>query len=125
MDELEAELQRANNKVCHTGHLLNQMTIKVPEPWFDLTHYILHSGLVTEYMNKPFFSIEYVTSLYRFYHSNKGKQGGFICVAPLRNGQFYSALQERRSRFPSGLSCVKSECMALACLNWAAPTAQN
>lgn len=29
MDELEAELQRANNKVCHTGHLLNQMTIKV------------------------------------------------------------------------------------------------
>lgn len=29
MDALEAELQRANNKVCHTGHLLNQMTIKV------------------------------------------------------------------------------------------------
>uniref|UniRef100_A0AAQ5XU13 TSC complex subunit 1b n=1 Tax=Amphiprion ocellaris TaxID=80972 RepID=A0AAQ5XU13_AMPOC len=29
MDELEAELQRANNKVCHTGHLLNQMTIKL------------------------------------------------------------------------------------------------
>lgn len=29
MDELEAELQRANNKVCHTGHLLNQMTVKV------------------------------------------------------------------------------------------------
>lgn len=29
MDELESELQRANNKVCHTGHLLNQMTIKV------------------------------------------------------------------------------------------------
>lgn len=29
MDELEAELQRANNKVCHNGHLLNQMTIKV------------------------------------------------------------------------------------------------
>lgn len=29
MDELQAELQRANNKVCHTGHLLNQMTIKV------------------------------------------------------------------------------------------------
>lgn len=29
MAELEAELQRANNKVCHTGHLLNQMTIKV------------------------------------------------------------------------------------------------
>lgn len=31
MDELEAELQRANNKVCHTGHLLNQMTVKVTE----------------------------------------------------------------------------------------------
>lgn len=31
MDELEAELQRANNKVCHTGHLLNQMTVKVKE----------------------------------------------------------------------------------------------
>uniref|UniRef100_A0A8D3D8G2 TSC complex subunit 1b n=1 Tax=Scophthalmus maximus TaxID=52904 RepID=A0A8D3D8G2_SCOMX len=29
MDELEAELQGANNKVCHTGHLLNQMTIKL------------------------------------------------------------------------------------------------
>ncbi|XP_072309562.1 TSC complex subunit 1b isoform X2 [Eucyclogobius newberryi] len=29
MDELEAELQRSNNKVCHTGHLLNQMTIKL------------------------------------------------------------------------------------------------
>lgn len=29
MDELEAELQRANNKVGHTGHLLNQMTVKV------------------------------------------------------------------------------------------------
>lgn len=29
MDALEAELQRANNKVCHTGHLLNQMTIKL------------------------------------------------------------------------------------------------
>lgn len=29
MDELEAELQRANNKVCHTGHLLNQMTVKL------------------------------------------------------------------------------------------------
>ncbi|XP_008322866.1 TSC complex subunit 1b [Cynoglossus semilaevis] len=29
MAELEAELQRANNKVCHTGHLLNQMTIKL------------------------------------------------------------------------------------------------
>ncbi|XP_034048778.1 TSC complex subunit 1b [Thalassophryne amazonica] len=29
MDELEAELQRASNKVCHTGHLLNQMTIKL------------------------------------------------------------------------------------------------
>ncbi|XP_034047694.1 hamartin-like [Thalassophryne amazonica] len=29
MDELAAELQRANNKVCHTGHLLNQMTIKL------------------------------------------------------------------------------------------------
>lgn len=29
VDELEAELQRANNKVCHTGHLLNQMTVKV------------------------------------------------------------------------------------------------
>lgn len=55
MDELEAELQRANNKVCHTGHLLNQMTIKVPEPWFDSMHDILHFGLVTEYMNKPFF----------------------------------------------------------------------
>lgn len=32
MDELEAELQRANNKVCHTGHLLNQMTVKVKKP---------------------------------------------------------------------------------------------
>ncbi|XP_015257276.1 PREDICTED: hamartin-like [Cyprinodon variegatus] len=29
MDDLEAELQRANNKVCHTGHLLNQMTVKL------------------------------------------------------------------------------------------------
>ncbi|KAF7651989.1 hypothetical protein LDENG_00102770 [Lucifuga dentata] len=29
IDELEAELQGANNKVCHTGHLLNQMTIKL------------------------------------------------------------------------------------------------
>ncbi|KAK7896598.1 hypothetical protein WMY93_021923 [Mugilogobius chulae] len=29
MDELEAELQRSNNKVCHTGHLLNQMTVKL------------------------------------------------------------------------------------------------
>ncbi|XP_033981682.1 TSC complex subunit 1b [Trematomus bernacchii] len=29
IDDLEAELQRANNKVCHTGHLLNQMTIKL------------------------------------------------------------------------------------------------
>uniref|UniRef100_A0A8C3A7D2 TSC complex subunit 1b n=1 Tax=Cyclopterus lumpus TaxID=8103 RepID=A0A8C3A7D2_CYCLU len=29
IDELEAELQRANNKVCHTGHLLNQMSIKL------------------------------------------------------------------------------------------------
>ncbi|KAM4635788.1 TSC complex subunit 1b [Polymixia lowei] len=29
MDELEAELQGSNNKVCHTGHLLNQMTIKL------------------------------------------------------------------------------------------------
>ncbi|KAJ3604769.1 hypothetical protein NHX12_026821 [Muraenolepis orangiensis] len=28
MDRLEAELQRANNKVCHTGHLLNQLNIK-------------------------------------------------------------------------------------------------
>lgn len=31
IDELEAELQKANNKVCHTGHLLSQMTIKVKE----------------------------------------------------------------------------------------------
>uniref|UniRef100_A0AAZ3PGP6 TSC complex subunit 1b n=1 Tax=Oncorhynchus tshawytscha TaxID=74940 RepID=A0AAZ3PGP6_ONCTS len=29
MNDLEADLQRANNKVCHTGHLLNQMTIKL------------------------------------------------------------------------------------------------
>lgn len=29
VDRLEAELQRANNKVCHTGHLLNQMNIKL------------------------------------------------------------------------------------------------
>ncbi|XP_049593596.1 TSC complex subunit 1b isoform X1 [Syngnathus scovelli] len=29
MGELEAELQGANNKVCHTGHLLKQMTIKL------------------------------------------------------------------------------------------------
>uniref|UniRef100_A0A6Q2Z358 TSC complex subunit 1b n=1 Tax=Esox lucius TaxID=8010 RepID=A0A6Q2Z358_ESOLU len=29
MNELEADLQRANNKVCHTGHLLNQMTVKL------------------------------------------------------------------------------------------------
>nr|XP_057920244.1 TSC complex subunit 1b [Doryrhamphus excisus] len=29
MDELEAELQGANNRVCHTGHLLKQMTIKL------------------------------------------------------------------------------------------------
>uniref|UniRef100_A0A8C5F9P2 TSC complex subunit 1b n=1 Tax=Gadus morhua TaxID=8049 RepID=A0A8C5F9P2_GADMO len=28
-DRLEAELQKANNKVCHTGHLLNQMNIKL------------------------------------------------------------------------------------------------
>ncbi|XP_062340315.1 TSC complex subunit 1b [Osmerus eperlanus] len=27
--DLEAELQKANNKVCHTGHLLQQMTIKL------------------------------------------------------------------------------------------------
>lgn len=27
--EMEAELQKANNKVCHTGHLLNQLTAKV------------------------------------------------------------------------------------------------
>ncbi|KAM6986129.1 TSC complex subunit 1b [Aplochiton taeniatus] len=27
--ELEEELQRANNKVCHTGHLLNQMIVKL------------------------------------------------------------------------------------------------
>lgn len=26
---MEAELQKANNKVCHTGHLLNQLTAKV------------------------------------------------------------------------------------------------
>ncbi|XP_063067111.1 TSC complex subunit 1b isoform X2 [Engraulis encrasicolus] len=29
MGEMEAELQRANNKVCHTGHLLNQVTAKL------------------------------------------------------------------------------------------------
>ncbi|KAM8827956.1 TSC complex subunit 1b isoform 2-T4 [Spinachia spinachia] len=29
IDELEAELQKANNQVCHTGHLLSQMTIKL------------------------------------------------------------------------------------------------
>ncbi|XP_061655575.1 TSC complex subunit 1b isoform X2 [Phyllopteryx taeniolatus] len=29
MGELEAELQGANNRVCHTGHLLKQMTIKL------------------------------------------------------------------------------------------------
>ncbi|KAL2099543.1 hypothetical protein ACEWY4_003937 [Coilia grayii] len=29
MGEMEAELQRANNKVCHTGHLLNQLTAKL------------------------------------------------------------------------------------------------
>ncbi|KAM4720481.1 LOW QUALITY PROTEIN: hamartin-like [Anableps anableps] len=29
MDVLEAELQRANNKVCHTGHLLNQTNVKL------------------------------------------------------------------------------------------------
>uniref|UniRef100_A0A8C7DF23 TSC complex subunit 1b n=1 Tax=Oncorhynchus kisutch TaxID=8019 RepID=A0A8C7DF23_ONCKI len=29
MNELEADLQRSNNKVCHTGHLLNQMTTKL------------------------------------------------------------------------------------------------
>ncbi|XP_023194063.1 hamartin-like [Xiphophorus maculatus] len=29
MDDLEAELQTANNKVGHTGHLLNQMTVKL------------------------------------------------------------------------------------------------
>ncbi|MED6289465.1 hypothetical protein CHARACLAT_003046 [Characodon lateralis] len=29
MDDLEAALQRANNRVCHTGHLLNQMTVKL------------------------------------------------------------------------------------------------
>uniref|UniRef100_A0A8C1TY83 TSC complex subunit 1b n=1 Tax=Cyprinus carpio TaxID=7962 RepID=A0A8C1TY83_CYPCA len=27
--EMEAELQKANNKVCHTGHLLNQLTAKL------------------------------------------------------------------------------------------------
>lgn len=29
MGEMEAELQRANNKVCNTGHLLSQLSIKV------------------------------------------------------------------------------------------------
>ncbi|KAL7854040.1 hypothetical protein AOLI_G00208840 [Acnodon oligacanthus] len=29
MGEMEAELQRANNKVCHTGHQLNQLTAKL------------------------------------------------------------------------------------------------
>ncbi|GAA6099496.1 TSC complex subunit 1b isoform X2 [Tachysurus ichikawai] len=29
MDEMEAELQKANNKVCHTGHQLNQLTAKL------------------------------------------------------------------------------------------------
>lgn len=29
MGEMEAELQKANNKVCHTGHQLNQLTAKV------------------------------------------------------------------------------------------------
>lgn len=29
LGEMEAELQRANNKVCHTGHQVNQLTTKV------------------------------------------------------------------------------------------------
>lgn len=29
MGEMEAELQKANNRVCHTGHQLNQLTAKV------------------------------------------------------------------------------------------------
>lgn len=29
MGEMEAELQKANNKVCHTGYQLNQLTAKV------------------------------------------------------------------------------------------------
>uniref|UniRef100_A0A8B9J7Y5 TSC complex subunit 1b n=1 Tax=Astyanax mexicanus TaxID=7994 RepID=A0A8B9J7Y5_ASTMX len=29
MGEMEADLQRANNKVCHTGHQLNQLTAKL------------------------------------------------------------------------------------------------
>lgn len=29
MGDLEAELQRANNKVCNTGHLLSQLSMKV------------------------------------------------------------------------------------------------
>ncbi|MCJ8741191.1 hypothetical protein PDJAM_G00067810 [Pangasius djambal] len=29
MGEMEAELQKANNKVCHTGHQLNQLTTKL------------------------------------------------------------------------------------------------
>lgn len=29
MGEMEAELQKANNKVCHMGHQLNQLTAKV------------------------------------------------------------------------------------------------
>ncbi|KAK3524150.1 hypothetical protein QTP70_018225, partial [Hemibagrus guttatus] len=29
MGEMEAELQKANNKVCHTGHQLNQLTAKL------------------------------------------------------------------------------------------------
>ncbi|XP_066568758.1 hamartin isoform X2 [Amia ocellicauda] len=29
MGEMEAELQKANNKVCNTGHLLNQLSVKL------------------------------------------------------------------------------------------------
>lgn len=52
MDELEAELQRANNKVCHTGHLLNQMIIKVNNTWdiicYTVTNHFPSFRLLTE-----------------------------------------------------------------------------
>lgn len=39
MDEMEAELQKANNKVCHTGHQLNQLTAKVKTQQSILQNY--------------------------------------------------------------------------------------
>lgn len=48
MDDLEAELQTANNKVGHTGHLLNQMTVKVES---HLVHFF--NRITEKYQEKP------------------------------------------------------------------------